>query len=110
MSLTSGIASSRARVAIVEKVALVENLCRDVTETRELLELGASEHDEAVIHDMTLQADAVAKRVRQAELQRMLSGPVDHANAIVSVHPGSGGAEAKDAEIVPGAARASIVQ
>jgi peptide chain release factor 2 len=26
----------------------------------------------------------------------MLSGPVDHANAIVSIHPGSGGAEAKD--------------
>ncbi len=26
----------------------------------------------------------------------MLSGPVDHANAIVSVHPGSGGTESKD--------------
>src|SRR3954471_446903 len=26
----------------------------------------------------------------------MLSGPVDHANAIVSVHPGTGGTEAKD--------------
>ncbi len=45
---------------------------------------------------MTEQADVIKKRVRKAELQRMLSGPVDHANAIVSVHPGSGGAEAKD--------------
>ena len=45
---------------------------------------------------MTGQAEVIAKRVRKAELQRMLSGPVDHANAIVSVHPGSGGAEAKD--------------
>ncbi len=26
----------------------------------------------------------------------MLSGPVDHANAIVSIHPGTGGTEAKD--------------
>ena len=78
----------RKRATTVEKVGLVENLCRDVTETREFLELGVSENDEAVIHDMTLQADAVAKRVRQAELQRMLSGPVDHANAIVSMHPG----------------------
>jgi peptide chain release factor 2 len=26
----------------------------------------------------------------------MLSGPVDHANAIVSIHPGTGGADAKD--------------
>jgi peptide chain release factor 2 len=34
--------------------------------------------------------------VRRAELQRMLGGPADHAPAIVSVHPGSGGTEAKD--------------
>ena len=34
--------------------------------------------------------------MRKAELQRMLSGPVDHANAIVSIHPGTGGTEAKD--------------
>ena len=26
----------------------------------------------------------------------MLSGPVDHANAIVSIHPGAGGTDAKD--------------
>jgi len=45
---------------------------------------------------MTKQAEAAAHRVRQAELERMLAGPADHANAIVSVHPGSGGAEAKD--------------
>jgi peptide chain release factor 2 len=61
-----------------------------------MLELGVSENDESVVHEMTEHADAVAQRVRQAELERMLSGPVDHANAIVSVHPGSGGAEAKD--------------
>ena len=69
---------------------------RDVTETQEMLELGVSENDESVVLEMTEHADVVAQRVRQAELERMLSGPVDHANAIVSVHPGSGGAEAKD--------------
>jgi peptide chain release factor 2 len=35
-------------------------------------------------------------RVRAAELSRMLAGPVDHANAIVSIHPGTGGNDAKD--------------
>jgi peptide chain release factor 2 len=34
--------------------------------------------------------------VRGAELARMLAGPVDHANAIVSIHPGTGGTDAKD--------------
>jgi peptide chain release factor 2 len=86
----------RKRATLSEKVASVENLCRDVADTQELFELGVSENDEAVIGEMTEQADVLAKRVRKAELQRMLSGPVDHANAIVSIHPGSGGAEAKD--------------
>jgi peptide chain release factor 2 len=39
---------------------------------------------------------ALETRVRGAELARMLSGPVDHANAIVSIHPGTGGTDAKD--------------
>ena len=34
--------------------------------------------------------------MRGAELGRMLSGTVDHANAIVSIHPGTGGTDAKD--------------
>jgi peptide chain release factor 2 len=86
----------RKRSTLSEKVASVENLWRDVTETQELFELGASENDEVVIREMTEQSEVLEKRVRKAELQRMLAGPVDHANAIVSVHPGSGGAEAKD--------------
>lgn len=36
------------------------------------------------------------KRLRSAELGRMLSGPVDHASAILSIHPGAGGVDAKD--------------
>src|SRR5690606_4550028 len=38
----------------------------------------------------------LSARVRSVELQRMLSGPVDHANAIVSIHPGTGGTDAKE--------------
>jgi peptide chain release factor 2 len=42
------------------------------------------------------QAVVLAEKVRRAELARMLSGPADHASAIVSVHPGTGGTDAKD--------------
>ncbi len=35
-------------------------------------------------------------RVRGVELQRMLSGPADSSNAIVMIHPGAGGTDAKD--------------
>jgi len=61
-----------------------------------LLELGAAENDEATITEVDGQVPGLEARVRQAELARMLSGPVDHANAIVSIHPGTGGNDAKD--------------
>ena len=61
-----------------------------------MLDLGASENDEATIAEAAAQAPALENRVRTAELGRMLSGPVDHANAIVSIHPGTGGNDAKD--------------
>lgn len=80
----------------MEKIELGRSLLAAVEEAAEYLELGAAEGDEGAIADAEAQAQALAARVRQAELQRMLSGPVDHANAIVSVHPGSGGTESKD--------------
>ena len=61
-----------------------------------LLELGASENDEATVHEAEQSLPGLEARVRGAELGRMLSGPADHANAIVSIHPGTGGTDAKD--------------
>jgi peptide chain release factor 2 len=86
----------RKRAAATEKIESVEKLTREVTDAAELLELGASEGDEAVIRDVEAQVPALSSRVREAELRRMLSGPVDHANAIVDIHPGTGGTDAKD--------------
>jgi peptide chain release factor 2 len=36
------------------------------------------------------------QRVRELELKRMLGGKADRANAIVQIHPGTGGTDAKD--------------
>jgi len=81
---------------MLEKITLVESLERDVNDAVELLEMAAGENDEAMQAEVAGQANELDQRVRKAELTRMLSGPVDHANAIVSIHPGSGGTEAKD--------------
>jgi peptide chain release factor 2 len=86
----------RKRASAVEKLTLVEALTKDVLDAAELLELGAADKDEAIMSEVEAQVPALVARVRQTELQRMLSGPVDHANAIVSVHPGAGGTESKD--------------
>jgi peptide chain release factor 2 len=74
----------------------MEKLLRDVDDAQVLLELGASENDEQTIAEAEAQVAPLEKRVRGAELSRMLSGQVDHANAIVSIHPGTGGTDAKD--------------
>lgn len=55
-----------------------------------------SEKDESVIDEVTSMVPALEARVRSAELQRMLSGPTDSANAIITIHPGAGGTDAKD--------------
>jgi peptide chain release factor 2 len=86
----------RKRAAAVEKLELGRSLGQAVEDTTEYLELGVAEGDESAIRDAAAQARELEQRVRAAELQRMLSGPVDHANAIVSVRPGSGGTESSD--------------
>jgi peptide chain release factor 2 len=87
---------NRRRAAIQATIDTFEKLWRDVEDAKVLLELGASENDEATLHEVEIQLPALAKRVRDGELTRMLSGPVDHASAIISIHPGAGGTDAKD--------------
>ena len=79
-----------------QTVDLIEKLSRDVDDARVLLDLGVSEKDDATVAEAEAQLPALETRLRAAELQRMLSGTVDHANAIVSIHPGTGGTDAKD--------------
>ena len=87
---------TRRRAGIEQQIGSIEKLTRDLEDAGVLLDLGASENDAATIAEVEGQAPALEKRVRAAELARMLSGPVDHANAIVSIHPGTGGNDAKD--------------
>lgn len=74
----------------------MQSLAKDVGDTDELFELAAGENDEGMLEETSAQAKALEGRVRKAELARMLSGPADHASAIVSIHPGTGGTDAKD--------------
>jgi peptide chain release factor 2 len=86
----------RRRAQAQEKLELIEGFTRDVNDGLELLELAAAEDDDSTLAELERLAAELEARVRKAELQRMLSGPVDHAGAIVSIHPGTGGTEAKD--------------
>src|SRR5690606_4810015 len=86
----------RQRATDQERIDVVESLGPQIDDTLEYFELGAAEEDQAAIREAEQQLPELLEKMRAAELSRMLAGPVDHANAIVSVHPGSGGTEAKD--------------
>jgi peptide chain release factor 2 len=70
-------------------------LGKDVADAAELFELAEAEGDQATLADLEAQSRELEGRVRQAELQRMLAGPVDHASAILRLQPGFGGQDAK---------------
>ena len=79
-----------------QTVTTFEKLEKDIDDGRVLLDLGVSEKDDDTINESVGLLAGLDARVRKAELGRMLSGPADHSNAIVSIHPGAGGTDAKD--------------
>ncbi len=78
------------------KLELAQKLERSIADAAEYLELAAAEGDEGAQADAERQIGELDAKLRKAELERMLSGPADHDNAILSIHPGAGGTEAKD--------------
>ena len=89
-------ALNRKRAGLERSVELVEKLTRDLDDAAVLFELGVAENDAASLQEVEQQLPALDARVRGAELERMLAGPADRSNAIVSIHPGAGGTDAKD--------------
>ena len=86
----------RKRAAAAEKLEQAQTLEKELADAGELLELAAGENDEKLIDEVEASLKPLDAKVRAGELKRMLSGPVDHANAIVSISPGAGGVDAKD--------------
>lgn len=67
------------------------------TECKDLLELlEMAEGDESVIEEVIAQIPDLEARLRKQEVARMLAGKEDRADAIVSIHPGTGGVDAQD--------------
>jgi peptide chain release factor 2 len=58
--------------------------------------MAAADNDESLMAEVESQLPALVAGVRKLELMRMLSGPEDKSDAIVSIHPGMGGVDAQD--------------
>ena len=65
-------------------------------DARGLYEMALEEKDDGVALDVEGELIRLSDEVKEIELRRMLSGPNDHNNAIIAIHPGAGGTESQD--------------
>ncbi len=77
----------------------IEELDRATTGARnaiELLELAASDNDEAAANDLERERAQIEQGVRRLEFKRMFRGEMDSHNAFLDIQAGAGGTEAQD--------------
>ncbi|MDR2977739.1 MAG: peptide chain release factor 2 [Streptococcaceae bacterium] len=61
-----------------------------------LLEMLSEEEDEDLHKELEAATEELSKKISAFELDILLNQPYDHMNAILEIHPGSGGTEAQD--------------
>ena len=77
-------------------VHTIESLDTSVADARDLLEMAASEDDEATVEEIHGEIDAMVILLEQLEFRRMFDGEMDANNAFLDIQSGSGGTEAQD--------------
>jgi peptide chain release factor 2 len=82
------------RRRLEEDRTLLESLKRRGDDISVLIEWAGAGED--VNADLSRALDELQQEVEGAETRKMLSGEHDHANAIVTIHPGAGGTESQD--------------
>ncbi len=80
-----------------ERILETYNSAKDaVYDAIEYFEMANSEKDEETLQILYDDAQSLQESTHALEVQMMLSGEHDSANAIVSIHPGAGGTESQD--------------
>jgi peptide chain release factor 2 len=77
-------------------LATYDNAYDAVHDASEYFELSKAEKDEETLEMLYEDAESLHESTNALEVQMMLSGEHDGANAIVSIHPGAGGTESQD--------------
>jgi peptide chain release factor 2 len=86
----------KQRAALQEVIEQWERLQRQLEEQALMLELAEAESDAAVGEEIAAALAKLEREVARAELARMLGGPDDEKNAILTIHAGAGGTESQD--------------
>jgi peptide chain release factor 2 len=86
----------RERTQLADQVEAVQQLERDLADARDFADLAESESDEASLNDVAAQLQALKQTAARAELEALLSGEADAADAYVEINSGAGGTESAD--------------
>ena len=86
----------RQRSTLQEAIEGWDNLQKRVEEQALMLELAEAEEELSVAAEIAGALTKLERDVAHTELARMLSGPDDGKNAILTIHAGAGGTESQD--------------
>jgi peptide chain release factor 2 len=86
----------KERDALQNSVGHIQNLQRQLTDNKELLELAEAEGDEAVTDEAETHLLAMEKMAARLQLETLLSGEADSNDCFLEINAGAGGTEAQD--------------
>lgn len=86
----------RERASLETTVHTIEKMDSSTGDARDLLELAASEDDEATVAEIQTEIDGLIALLEKLEFRRMFAGEMDPNNAYLDIQSGSGGTEAQD--------------
>ena len=86
----------RERTHLATQIDAVRRLERELAEARDFAELADSEGDQAALEDVAAQLQSLKQAAARAELEALLSGEADAADAYLEVNSGAGGTESAD--------------
>lgn len=77
-------------------LSVYENAKNALNDSNELFALAGAENDSEMLENLFLEAPELEHKIKQIEIEIMLSDKNDSANAIISIQPGAGGTESQD--------------
>jgi len=86
----------RERQALVDALATHDSIQQELSDNRELIELGEMEGDTAVVEEAEAALSALAKRAAAKELEALLNGEADANDTFLEINAGAGGTESCD--------------
>ncbi|PAF48755.1 peptide chain release factor 2 [Helicobacter sp. 12S02232-10] len=87
---------SKEKAKIERMLQTYEQAKSSIEDALELFDLASSDADTTTLELLFMEASSLESKIKKVEIEVMLSGENDSANAIVTIQPGAGGTESQD--------------